>query len=92
MPPTEHQKQEWVEAIKRDFPRLAAQQDLVKMMVDVYASSPKHVQSLASRLERTKSGVLPCDDPRFPGGLVPDAVEILSSEEGSNPPQDGHVA
>jgi len=83
MPATEHQKKEWVEGLKRDFPRLICQEEVLKMMVDVYAANPGYLQALARKMEKEKppAGLRVPADPRFASGEIPGAVEIISKPE-----------
>lgn len=85
MSATEHQKKEWVAAIKRDFPRLAGQEELLKMMVDVYSENPGFLQKLSRKLEnekgKAKGTELFTPDARFAAGELVGAVEIISKAE-----------
>lgn len=82
MPATEHQKKEWLEAIKRDFPRLVCQEEVLKMMIDVYAENPGYLQGLARKMEKEKhKAPVPGPDPRFASGEIHGAVEIISKAE-----------
>lgn len=87
MSATEHQKKEWVSAIKRDFPRLAGQEELIKMMVDVYSENPGFLQKLSRKLENQsgKEGKPKAEgpNPRFAAGELVGAV-IISTPEVTN--------
>lgn len=85
---TTHQKAAWVEALKRDFPRLAGQEELLKMMTDVYAENPGFLQGLVRKLEneerKGKHGKPPGPDPRFEAGELKGAVKVISPTEVEN--------
>jgi len=75
MAPTEHQKAEWVAAIKREYPRLAAQDFIVRAMVDVYAEDPGFISGLQKNKQKKKDTGVP--KPQLPeDGVIRDAVKI----------------
>ncbi|MDD2611141.1 MAG: hypothetical protein PHX60_15935 [Giesbergeria sp.] len=77
-----------MEALKRDFPRLAGQEELLKMMTDVYAENPGFLQNLVRKLEneerKGKHGKPPGPDPRFEAGELKGAVKVISPTEVEN--------
>lgn len=82
MAPTEHQREEWVAAIKREFPRLAAQDFVVRAMVDVYAEDPGFIHGLQKKAgKEKKKNAPPAPKPAtFESGVIEDAVKISAVE------------